>query len=778
MKNINILQIITAIMAVFSNRNFFSTMNRFKNIAKLFICGFAIVGLTACGGGGGGSSASNGGGNDPINITDSVNSSNLDTYTLQNLDSTFLDDIAQQIEDNSANEITITISNNSDTTSVTASIDSWETAPIDISGLVSGQNNVETVLTITITYLSNDAEVGTETEATLTITVTLRPQTLVFDQSSYSGTVGNTIQVSVSSDGTGAISYSIDDTDIATIDASGEITSKTLGQTTITATIAADSVYAEATATAELTVNRIQRTITSDSPISLDGVDATAQITIVSNGSTDDATYESADEAIATVSNSGLVTAVQTGEVTITVTLPQDNTHTDATATLQVQVCLDIVDCDGDGLIEINSLTKLHNMRYNLDATSYKTSAGDSGVTEGCPDSGCFGYELTTNLDFDANGNGYTWSGDSSNGYTLDVSDDNDVYFPIDSTTDKSAGWMPIGDNANSFTATFNGNGYTISNLAIRRAETYMGFFGYTSGATIRNIGLINNLSDYTGSGERNYIGGLIGYSNASTIIKSHTTGNAAGGQYQFNYVGGLIGRTDNNSTVIASYASGNVYGGAGLNGYVGGLIGDNNLNCTVIASYSKGNAYGDSGGVDSVGSLIGTNTGNVVASYATGNADGGAGNGDFVGGLVGDNGAVVRASYAAGNADGGAGSSDLAGKLIGLQNSGATHPQSYGFGGTSNGIGGTSGTNLPSGVSSANNLTGNSSDATTYAGDAWNSASDNTLGAWDFGDATQAPALKYADYDGVAGTDYSCGDDPSDTFTTAECGTLIPGQR
>ena len=110
-------------------------------------------------------------------------------------------------------------------------------------------------------------------------------------------------------------------------------------------------------------------------------------------------------------------------------------------------------------------------------ATSYKTSAGDSGVTEGCPDSGCFGYELTTNLDFDANGNGYTWSGDSSNGYTLDVSDDNDVYFPIDSTTDKSAGWMPIGDNANSFTATFNGNGYTISNLAIRRAETAYGLF-------------------------------------------------------------------------------------------------------------------------------------------------------------------------------------------------------------------------------------------------------------------------------------------------------------
>ena len=780
MKNINILQIITAIMAVFSNRNFFSTMNRFKNIAKLFICGFAIVGLTACGGGGGGSSASNGGGNDPINITDSVNSSNLDTYTLQNLsDTAFFREVSGIINaDPSIDQIRITISNNSDTTSVTVSIDSWETEKIDITSLVSNEDG-DYALTINIIYLDGGVETGTATIATLTITVVtpdttpLQTQTLTFNQSSYSGTVGNTIQVSVSSDGTGAISYSIDDTDIATIDASGEITSNTLGQTTITATIAADSVYAEATATAELTVNRIQRTITSDSPISLDGVDATAQITIVSNGSTDDALYESANEAIATVSNSGLVTAVQTGEVTITVSLPQDNTHTDATATLQVQVCLYIVDCDGDGLIEINSLTKLHNMRFDLSGDSYKTSTGDSGVTEGCPDSGCFGYELTTNLDFDANGNGYTWSGDSSNGYTLDVSDDNDVYFPIDSTTDKSAGWMPIGDDANRFTATFNGNGYTISNLAIRRAETYMGFFGYTSGATIRNIGLINNLSDYTGSRQINNIGGLIGYSNASTIIKSHTTGNAAGGQYEFDHVGGLVGQNDNNSTIIASYATGNADGGAGNNNRVGGLIGLNYG--TVIASYATGNVYADDvGGSDNVGGLVGQNdTANVVASYATGNADGGSGNSDYVGGLTGYNdiGAAITASYATGNADGGAGNTDAVGKLIGV-NLLATHSQSYGFGDAidneSNGpVDGTP----PDGVISATDLTVNN------AGSKWNIAAEQTLGAWDFGTSTQAPALKYADYDGD-GTVYSCGNLPSDTFTTAECNTLIPGQR
>ena len=39
------------------------------------------------------------------------------------------------------------------------------------------------------------------------------------------------------------------------------------------------------------------------------------------------------------------------------------------------------VDDDNDGLIEIHNLDMLYNMRYNLDATSYKTSASDTGTT-------------------------------------------------------------------------------------------------------------------------------------------------------------------------------------------------------------------------------------------------------------------------------------------------------------------------------------------------------------------------------------------------------------
>ena len=46
------------------------------------------------------------------------------------------------------------------------------------------------------------------------------------------------------------------------------------------------------------------------------------------------------------------------------------------------------VDNDGNGLIEIWSLTDLHNMRYSLAGTSYRTTSTASvvGDSEGCDD--------------------------------------------------------------------------------------------------------------------------------------------------------------------------------------------------------------------------------------------------------------------------------------------------------------------------------------------------------------------------------------------------------
>ena len=386
-------------------------------------------------------------------------------------------------------------------------------------------------------------------------------------------------------------------------------------------------------------------------------------------------------------------------------------------------------DRDGNGLIEIDSLLMLHNMRYNLAGVGYKTSTSSVKDSSGCPAMGCIGYELTQNLDFDVNGDGSTWSGNAEDGFTLDSEDSQAVYFPVDE--DDAGGWSPIGSGADRFVAVFDGKGHTISNLAIRRTRTHIGLFGVTgSDAVIRNLGLVDNLADYTGSsGNLLYIGGLVGLSNGS-ITASYATGDADGGGGNFDNVGGLVGEQKGGS---------------------------------ITASYATGDAHGGSGQIDRVGGLVGWQSGgSTTASYATGDAHGGDSNFDYVGGLVGEQkGGSITASYATGDAHGGGGGQDRVGRLVGRKPGGSI-TASYGFGGMSGKeVSGSDGSTKPPDVSTAAQLTADN------AGSAWNDADSNTLGAWDFGTDEQIPALNYADYDG-AGTVFDCSQFPANA-----CGTL-----
>ena len=416
-------------------------------------------------------------------------------------------------------------------------------------------------------------------------------------------------------------------------------------------------------------------------------------------------------------------------------------------------------DRDGNGLIEIDSLLMLHNMRHNLAGTSYKTSTASVGNSFGCPATGCIGYELTRNLDFDVDGDGSTWSGNSDPGYSLDSEDSQADYFPVDG--DNAGGWLPIGDETSPFVAVFDGNGHKISNLAIRRDQIHVGLFGAIgSGAAIRNLGLVDNLADYTGSSSSGtYIGGLVGLQNTgSSITASYATGDADGGGGS-DSVGGLVGSQQGGGLITASYATGDTDG----QGSVGGLVGSQQGGGLITASY----ATGDTDGQGSVGGLVGSQSGGglITASYATGDAHGGDGNNDNVGGLVGwQFGGSTTASYATGDADGGDGY-DYVGGLVGRPVI-SSITASYGFGGTIGGeSAGSDGSTKPQGVSTAAQLTA------ANAGPDWNSAVDNTLGAWDFGTNVQIPALNYADYDG-AGTVFDC-----NQFPAGACGTQFPRQ-
>ena len=307
--------------------------------------------------------------------------------------------------------------------------------------------------------------------------------------------------------------------------------------------------------------------------------------------------------------------------------------------------------------------------------------------------------------------------------------------------------------------------------------------------------------------------GGLVGI-NTGIIIGSYATG-AVNIQEGNGLIGGLVGRNSNtiiqsimqSGSIIASYATGAVDGGVGTDS-AGGLVGENTVGSAIIASYATG-AVDGGGGTDSAGGLVGTNSANgiIIASYAIGAVDGGGGT-DSAGGLVGNNDATTIASYATGSARGGEGTNDIVGGLVGFNSSEGTVLASYatedadgempgrlvGFNantGDLNAITESYGFGMPTPdpdnqpVTDADTLqiTDNSA-TTTYAGATWNRADDDTADAWDFGTTSQAPALRYADYDGANnGTDYcdmfpatTPGPDPT---TDIECGTtLLPGQR
>ena len=300
-----------------------------------------------------------------------------------------------------------------------------------------------------------------------------------------------------------------------------------------------------------------------------------------------------------------------------------------------------------------------------------------------------------------------------------------------------TAGWQPIGDSTNAFTATFEGNGFVIRNLTINRSLTYIGLFGYVSGSRIRNLGL------------------------EQVLVRSNINGAHA--------IGGLVGdQANKSSSIFACYVTGNVVSSGNTSGNTGGLVGRSVSN-NIIASYASADVHCNGNGIRyQCGGLLGVQeSGTVIASYATGAVTAGTGNNGRVGGLIGVLGNIMTASYATGNADAGMGTSEEVGILIGNDAGFTNAPtSSYGFGEASNGTMSTHGAH-PSGVAAAALTL-----ATAHS--AWNQPSSSTQGVWDFGDANQLPALVYNEYDGDGGTDYCA------IFTAASlpCGSLLPGQR
>ncbi|MDR1977046.1 MAG: InlB B-repeat-containing protein [Campylobacteraceae bacterium] len=256
----------------------------------------------------------------------------------------------------------------------------------------------------------------------------------------------------------------------------------------------------------------------------------------------------------------------------------------------------------------------------------------------------------------------------------------NDIALADNGAGYDGSGWLPIGDGyVNIFKGTFDGNGHKITGLWIDRGSAYyVGLFGVTEGATIKNLGVEIGSRGVKG---KDQVGGIAGaFERGGTITNSYSTGSVSGD----NEVGGIAGWVRSSSSITNSYFTGSV---SSSNSHVGGIAGEIDSS-SITNSYSTGSVSGgnDAGGI--AGNVA--RGGTITNSYSTGSVSGGSYVGGIAGYLYSDS--TITNSYSTGSVSG---TGIYVGGIAGTaeQNSSITNSYSTGsISGGSNGVGGIAG--------------------------------------------------------------------------------------
>lgn len=196
--------------------------------------------------------------------------------------------------------------------------------------------------------------------------------------------------------------------------------------------------------------------------------------------------------------------------------------------------------------------------------------------------------------------------------------------------------WEPIGDSySDYFAGSYDGDGYTISNLKIRAdsGSQGAGLFGLVFDATFKDI----HLRDVDVDG-LNYVGALVGYAiDSSEISTTSAVGGIVKGEIS---VGGLIGATSSGFVLKESITRLKVIAGGGEGSFgAGGLVGKGQGEL-VENCYSESDVEAPY----TAGGIVGESTGNVKNSYSSGVISGSSN----VGGLVGSgSGLTIENSFA-----------------------------------------------------------------------------------------------------------------------------------
>lgn len=328
----------------------------------------------------------------------------------------------------------------------------------------------------------------------------------------------------------------------------------------------------------------------------------------------------------------------------------------------------------------------LGNDRVSITPTDEDLSWNDGDIRPGLPPTG---YDLTVSTAkelkafADAVNNGSTIGTSSIEARSARVLQTADIDLTgIDD-------WTPIGNSTSSsnnyFKGSYNGNGYTISNLKIKSGEWYRGLFGLVIGessstpAVLTGIHLRNVDIDVSHNSSI-FCGAIAGHIDSDAVItfcsaQGEIKTNTTQGD---NYSGGIIGYNGSSGTISYCRADVKVTASSDANDTsrecnAGGIAGTNAG--TILACEASGsevsaktsNAKAQAGGIAGT-----TPSGNYIASCASEVekiiANGGR-HEAYAGGVVGSKSGVLYSSYARGDATAVGAPQNIAGAIVGENN-------------------------------------------------------------------------------------------------------------
>ena len=179
-----------------------------------------------------------------------------------------------------------------------------------------------------------------------------------------------------------AVSYSSNKTDVAEVDAEGNVTLKKAGRVNIDVTFAGNDEYKAATASCTLIVNDYRNT----PELAFDQEEYTANMregntfsgaTLYNKSEVAPLTYTSSNEEVAEVAANGVVVLRSTGETTITVWFAGDNDFKATSASYKLTVIDEVV--NGIQNITIDNMPEDAKV-YNLNGQRMNAKALKSGV--------------------------------------------------------------------------------------------------------------------------------------------------------------------------------------------------------------------------------------------------------------------------------------------------------------------------------------------------------------------------------------------------------------